>query len=125
MSSSGSKKKVAGEGVSLDGVSPDKAFKRLEKAVGAALESQGLVRDARSVRGLARWRGLENRLQVGEFALSPAMTPEEILDKVVSGKVVTYEVTVPEGFTLEKIAERLAEAGLVERDAFLAVAPVR
>lgn len=91
-------------------------------SVAAALEAQALVRDARAVRGLARWHGLENRLQAGEFALSAAMTPAAILDKIASGKVVTYEVTLPEGFSLAQIAERLAEAGLVERDAFLAMA---
>jgi UPF0755 protein len=91
-------------------------------AVAAGLERAGLVRDARAVRGLARWRELENRIQVGEFALSPAMTPAEILEKIVSGQVVVYEATLPEGFKLVQIAERLAEAGLVDQDAFLAVA---
>lgn len=91
-------------------------------AVARALESEGLVRDARALRGLARWRGLENRLQAGEFALSPAMSPEQILEKIVSGKVVAYEVTLPEGFNLSQIAERLAQAGLVDREAFEAVA---
>jgi len=91
-------------------------------AVAAGLERAGLVRDARAVRGLARWRELENRIQVGEFALSSAMTPGEILEKIVSGQVVVYEATLPEGFRLVQIAERLTEAGLVEQDAFLAVA---
>jgi len=91
-------------------------------SVASRLEAEGLVRDARVMRGLARWRGLENRLQVGEFALSAALTPEQILDTIVSGKVVVYEVTLPEGYTLIQIAARLAEAGLVEREAFVAVA---
>lgn len=91
-------------------------------AVATRLEREGLVRDARAVRALARWRGLGGRLQVGEFAVSAAMTPAEILDKLVSGQVVTYEVVLPEGFTQVMIAERLAEAGLVDADAFLEVA---
>ncbi|MDJ0853066.1 MAG: endolytic transglycosylase MltG [Myxococcota bacterium] len=91
-------------------------------AVAAALQREGLVRDARAVRGLARWHGLENKVQVGEFAVSAAMTPEEILRKIVSGQVVTYPLVLPEGLRLEEIADRVAETGLVDRDAFLAVA---
>jgi UPF0755 protein len=86
------------------------------------LDAEGLVRDARAVRGLARWYDLEGRLQVGEFAVSAAMTPREILDKLVTGQVVTYEVVIPEGFTQVMIADRLAESGLVDRDAFLTLA---
>ncbi len=91
-------------------------------AVAAALEREGLVRDARAVRGLARWHGLENKVQVGEFAVSAAMTPEEILRKIVSGQVVTYPLVLPEGLRMEEIADRVGETGLVERAAFLAVA---
>jgi UPF0755 protein len=90
--------------------------------VASRLESEGLVRDARAVRGLARWYELGGSLQVGEFAISAAMTPREILDKLASGRVVTYEVVIPEGFTQVMIAERLAQAGLVDPEAFLELA---
>jgi len=90
--------------------------------VARRLEGEGLVRDARAVRGLARWYELGGSLQVGEFAISAAMTPREILDKLVSGRVVTYEVVIPEGFTQVMIADRLAQAGLVEREAFVDLA---
>jgi UPF0755 protein len=91
-------------------------------AVATRLEQQGLVRDARAVVWLARWRELAGKLHTGEFALSAAMTPAEILEKIASGRVVTYEVVLPEGIGLEQIAERLAAAGIVEREAFLAEA---
>jgi UPF0755 protein len=105
---------------------PERVF-RVERGdsvarVAGRLQSEGLVRDARAVRGLARWYGLESSLQVGEFAVSAALSPREILDKLVSGDVVTYEVVIPEGFTQVMITERLAEAGLVDADAFLALA---
>ncbi|MEE2679814.1 MAG: endolytic transglycosylase MltG [Myxococcota bacterium] len=90
--------------------------------VATRLKRDGLLKSALAFRLLARWRDLERDLQVGEFELSPAMTPGELLDRIVSGQVVTYEVVIPEGFTLAQIADRLAEAGVVDRDAFLAVA---
>jgi UPF0755 protein len=91
-------------------------------AVAAGLEREGLVRDARAVVWLARWRQQAEQLHTGEFALSAAMSPAEILEKIVSGRVVTHEVVLPEGITLEQIAERLAGAGIVAREAFLAEA---
>lgn len=89
--------------------------------VAARLERAGLLRSAFAFKTLARWREQESALQVGEFALSPAMTPAEILERIVSGRVVSYEVAIPEGLTLVQIAGRLAAAGLVERDRFLEV----
>ena len=90
--------------------------------VAARLKRDGLLKSALAFRVLARWRGLESALQIGEFELSPALTPEELLERVVSGRVVTYEVVIPEGFSLEQIASRLAEAGVVDREDFLVAA---
>jgi len=44
----------------------------------------------------------------------------EILEQLAGGHVVTHEVSLPEGFTAVQIADRLAAAELVDRDAFLA-----
>jgi UPF0755 protein len=90
--------------------------------IAARLERHGLVRSALAVKWLARWRGLAGSLQSGEYRLSGALSPEQILERIAEGRVETYEVALPEGFTLAQIAERIAAAGLVDRDAFLRVA---
>jgi UPF0755 protein len=54
--------------------------------------------------------------------LSPTQSPQEILEWISRGRVVTYEVVVPEGFTLAQIAKRLAAEQLADPEAFLAVA---
>jgi UPF0755 protein len=91
------------------------------KTVAAALEQRGLVRDARAFEWLARWRELSGRLQVGEYAISPAMPAGEILAALAEGRVKTYEVVIPEGLTAREIAGRLARAGIVRTDEFLAL----
>lgn len=48
------------------------------------------------------------------------MTPQEILERVRSGKVRTYEVVLPEGSRATEIAARFEEAGLARKDEFLA-----
>jgi UPF0755 protein len=85
------------------------------------LEQAGLVRHRLAVEFLGRAGGLAGRLQRGEYRLSPAQSPGEILEQIASGRVIAYEVAFPEGFTAAQFAERLADAGLADRDAFLAL----
>lgn len=92
------------------------------RRIASRLEAAGLVRDARAVVWLARLRGLAQSLHAGEYRLSAASTPEQILEQIAAGRVATYAVVVPEGFTAAQIAGRLAEAGLAEASEFEAVA---
>jgi UPF0755 protein len=88
--------------------------------VASRLASEGLVRDARAMEWLARWRGVAGRLHAGEYRLRASLAPGEILERLTEGRVATYEVVVPEGFTAAQIATRLAQAGLVDAEAFRA-----
>jgi UPF0755 protein len=106
----------AGESVVFE-VEPGEAL----GSIARRLESQGLVRSRLAFEALARWRRQSGSLQKGEYRLSAAMAPGAILEAIVRGRVVTYEVALPEGFTAEQIADRLAAVRLVERDAFLRV----
>ena len=80
------------------------------------------MRDARALVLLARWRGVDASVRAGEYALSPAWGTERVLDQLVSGRVITYEVVLPEGLTAVEIAARLEAATLARADEFLAVA---
>ena len=97
--------------------------------VARKLEREGLVRNARAVEWIARLRGLAPKLQAGEYRVSAALPPLELLERFAQGRVATYEVVLPEGLTAVEIGNRLAEAQLVDagefqaavRDASLAV----
>jgi len=91
-------------------------------AIADLLHGRGLIRSPRAFRLLARWLGLDGRLQVGEYALSADMTPRAILDRLAHGRVITVSFTVPEGYTVRRLASLLAERGLADAAAFLAVA---
>ena len=80
--------------------------------IATRLEAAGLVRDARVLAWLARLRGQAASLQAGEYHLSAASRPAEILEQLAAGRVATHAVSVPEGFTAAQIALRLEEAGL-------------
>jgi UPF0755 protein len=89
-------------------------------AVARDLEAAGLVRSHLAVEALGRLRGVARELRSGEYALSRSLSPAEILQRIVEGRVRTLEVVLPEGFTAEEIAQRLAQQGLADAEAFLA-----
>lgn len=77
--------------------------------IGALLEARGLIQDARVFRYYAEWQGLSAKLKAGEYELSRGMSVPEILDMIVSGRVVTERVTVREGLTVNQIIEEIAQ----------------
>lgn len=90
--------------------------------VGAILEREGLVRSGLVFRLYSRWKHLDVSLKPGEYQLSPELSLPEIAAKISRGEVTTYSFTVPEGLTVEQIADLLAGEKLVDRDKFLEAA---
>lgn len=89
--------------------------------IATQLEEAGIVRSARALVLLARWRGVAAKIRAGEYALVPSWGTARVLDELVAGRVVTYEVVLPEGLTMVEIAARLEAATIASADAFLAV----
>jgi UPF0755 protein len=89
-------------------------------AIANRLEQHGLVRDARATTWWARLRGKAGELHVGQYWLSPAMSPGEIIERFASGRVATWEVVIPEGLTAAEIGQRLADRGIVDANEFVA-----
>jgi UPF0755 protein len=89
--------------------------------VARELEKRRLVRH-RSIFVLwAEWKGYGTRIKAGEYRLSAAMSPVGIMEKLTRGEVITYPVTIPEGYTLAQIAAALGEKGLVGEKHFLSL----
>jgi UPF0755 protein len=87
------------------------------------LDEEGLLRSPTRFYLMARVLGIAQRVKAGEYELSTAMMPSVILHKLVTGDVVKYRVTLPEGYTVRQIAVRLAERGIIdEPEEFLTVA---
>lgn len=70
----------------------------------------------------ARAMGLARRIQAGEYLVSGAMTPRQILEIMVSGKIYLHKITIPEGYNLKEIAAEFAAAGLASESLLLRVA---
>jgi UPF0755 protein len=70
----------------------------------------------------ASLRGLDRSVKSGEYALSPSLTPRQILEKICAGEVTTRAVTVPEGLNLWEVAARLEEQDIAPAKAILELA---
>ena len=86
------------------------------------LEQNGLVRSRLFFRALGYFYNAPRQIKAGEYEFTRAMTPGEILKKLVDGDVKKHPIVVPEGFTVRKIAARLAAEGIVEEKEFLRLA---
>lgn len=89
------------------------------------LYEENLIRNPVFFRYYARLRSVDSRLQPGEYAFSPGMSPGEILHKLTTGQVVVHRITIPEGMKVEQVADLLDAQGVVDREAFLEAAANR
>ncbi len=91
-------------------------------AVADALHREQVVSDLLLFRLLARLSGAEDEIKAGEYEFRLAATPGEVLGRLVAGDVRRYRLTIPEGFNLREIGQRIAEAGIATADQAMALA---
>jgi UPF0755 protein len=90
--------------------------------VAGELQEMGLITSKSLFLLWARTMGYGKHIKAGEYRLSPAMSPIQILHTLHKGIVVTHPVTIPEGFTVQQISEALVEKGLADKEEFLSLA---
>lgn len=86
------------------------------------LEENGLIRNAFLFSAWMKLKDEGSKFQAGVYRLTPGMSREEIVAKFDAGDIVaaaTIKFTIPEGFTVEQIASRLADAGAADKAKFL------
>jgi UPF0755 protein len=83
-------------------------------SVATQLHAEGVIADPPAFYWLCRIRGKAQRLQAGEYAFAVPMTPDQVLEKLVEGKVLLHRITLPEGSTLRDVAKALGSESLVQ-----------
>lgn len=63
----------------------------------------------------ARFKGANAKLKKGEYALNQAMTPDQIIAVITSGKSVARNFTVVEGATIFDIADSIEKSGIATK----------
>ena len=66
-------------------------------------------------RALGRELGVEGKLHAGEYALTPGLTPRELLRRMAAGEVLQHQFTIVDGWTFKQVRLALAaDAGLAQ-----------
>lgn len=89
------------------------------------LEDQGIIKNAFIFKYYMKFKDQGARFQAGVYELNPGMENDAIIAKLNAGDTVAAETirfTIPEGFTLLQIADKLAADKLIDKEKFLALA---
>lgn len=86
------------------------------------LESKGVIPSSLKFRILSRLRGYDDQMKPGTYIFVAGMTYEEVFEKILSGEKYNVTFTIPEGFGVKNIAERLYEIDLVDKEDFFEAA---
>ena len=92
-----------------------------EKSIAEALEKSGVIKYELTFRMKMRNSPYRGKLHYGQYKLNKGMSLDEII-KTLSVPVVQEEginLSVPEGFSVERIAARCEKLGLVSAEEFL------
>ena len=85
------------------------------------LNKAGLIKSRYLFYYLALTKRAFRSIQAGEYEFSVAMTPGEILDKLVNGDIKFYRTVIPEDLTIKEIAEILMKDRLIDEEEFFAL----
>jgi UPF0755 protein len=84
--------------------------------VATQLQTSGVIRSALALKIIARWNKSGHQIQTGKYLFDESATPSEVLDRLIRGDVEKVSLTIPEGFALQQIIARLADAGFARRE---------
>ncbi len=99
-------------------VVPGQAFNNIADR----LYQTGIIQNTRKFKLFARLKGYDKRIKAGEYSLSSVLSPKQVLEIMVSGKVALHRITIPEGYNLYQIAALVAEVGLIAAQDFIQAA---
>ena len=75
--------------------------------IGRNLEKEGLIKNRLFFNLYILFKRKEKSLLVGAYSISPSMNIPQIAQKITSGDVKIVKITIPEGYTIKDIEEKL------------------
>ena len=86
------------------------------------LEAKDVIASSLKFRVVSRLRGYDGQMKPGTYIFVAGMNDEEVFAKLLSGEKYLVRFTIPEGFGVKEIADRLYSLDLVDREDFLKAA---
>ncbi len=89
--------------------------------IAGILKNNDLIKSQLMFKMYSEFNHYDADLKAGKFALSKSMDLKSIMQTLIQGDAIieTTRFTIPEGFNVKQIADRLASLGLVNKDRFL------
>lgn len=92
--------------------------------VSETLYEQGIIKNSFIFKYYLKLKDEGSRFQAGIYELNPGMDKDAIIAKLNAGDTVAAETirfTIPEGFTVLQIADKLAEQKLINKEKFISL----
>ena len=84
------------------------------------LQRAGIIRNRHAFEALRLYK--RGTLKAGEYRFDHPVPMTEVYRRIVKGDIYTIAITIPEGYNIFDIAQAIQDAGLGQRDDFLAAA---
>jgi len=91
------------------------------KAISEILANQQIIKNNWLFPLYAKYTGYANDLKAGKFQFTQSMDLKEVTRQLVVGNTIKESIrfTIPEGFTVEQIADKLASEHVINKEKFL------
>lgn len=86
------------------------------------LSRKGVIASSLKFRILSRLRGNDGKMRPGTYTFTPGMAEDDVFRKLLTGEKHLVRFTIPEGFTVKEIAERLYNLDIADKEDFLKAA---
>jgi len=83
------------------------------KAITALLQKEGIIRYRGYFEIIGRLQGISRKVRTGFYGLNANMNMWEVLEAMRKGKIIEYEVVIPEGYNIYQIGWTLSGTPLI------------
>lgn len=84
------------------------------KTIAQDLAAQGRLDSPRLLEVYVRLEGLASHIKAGDYRLTPATTPRQLLEQLVAGRVMQFALTIVEGWTFRQLLAAIARHDRLE-----------
>jgi UPF0755 protein len=92
------------------------------RMIARSLREEDVIASELGFVALALVNRAESRLRAGEYEFTEAETPWRVLERLKSGDVIRYKVTLVEGWTVTRISKAIGSLGIASPDRLLTLA---
>ena len=92
------------------------------RAISRQLSRAGLIRSSTLFNYWVQWQGVSHRLKACTYQFNRSMSLQQIINQLQSGQVILRQLAIPEGWTLNQIADLWEQTSLGSTESFLQIA---